>query len=150
VDGRCCWRSLPKLSADPWFSVVADRHQADIESRRFWTWCAYDILGIIGALKANGRGVTTSPQTGSAIEVAFRSGRPAETEVVLFRPEYYSCSNVYEDWCPNSNLYEDAAAANAWASQRGIPGQVLNLVEATARAAKEWSPLTRGLGMNRS
>jgi hypothetical protein len=27
-------------------SVVADRHQIDFEGRRFWTWCAYDILGI--------------------------------------------------------------------------------------------------------
>lgn len=31
-------------------SVVPDRHEIEIEGRRFWTWCAYDILGIFGAL----------------------------------------------------------------------------------------------------
>ncbi len=36
-------------------SVVPDRHEIEIEGRRFWTWCAYDILGIFGALQATGR-----------------------------------------------------------------------------------------------
>jgi hypothetical protein len=43
-------------------SVVPDRHEIKIEGRRFWTWCAYDILGIFGALQASGRASSPDPQ----------------------------------------------------------------------------------------
>ncbi len=28
-------------------SVIPDRHEIVLDGRRFWTWCAYDILGIL-------------------------------------------------------------------------------------------------------
>jgi hypothetical protein len=48
-------------------SVVADRHQIDLEGRRFSTWCAYDIIGIFGALRATGSAVSRSPVTGATV-----------------------------------------------------------------------------------
>lgn len=67
-------------------SVAADRHQIDLYGRRFWTWCAYDILGIFGAFSASGRAVSPSPLGGKPIEVAFVRGQPQRDDVVLFRP----------------------------------------------------------------
>jgi len=32
--------------------------------RRFWTWCAYDILGILGALKASGSALSPARAAG--------------------------------------------------------------------------------------
>ncbi len=37
------------------------------------------------------------------------------------------CENVYEEWCPNSNLFTDVDKANRWAEQRGLRGRVLAL-----------------------
>ena len=130
-------------------SVVPDRHQIEIEDRKFWTWCAYDILGILGALKASGRGLSHSPSTGGPIEVPFRNGRPEPTSVVLFRPDdsfVASCANIYEEWCPNSNLFEDETAAQQWRAERQIEGQVLTLARASELATKEWASLVVDTG----
>src|SRR6266446_4383629 len=67
-------------------SVLADRHEIELDGRRFCTWCAYDILGIFGALGASGRALSPSPDSGNTIEVQFRRGRPIKNEAVLFRP----------------------------------------------------------------
>ncbi len=39
-------------------SVMPDRHEIELDGRKFWTWCAYDILGIFGALRATGRALS--------------------------------------------------------------------------------------------
>lgn len=122
-------------------SVVPDRHQIELDGRRFWTWCAYDILGIFGALKASGRALSPSPE-GDRIEVHFEQGRPRNSDAVLFRPDdelMSCCENVYEEWCPNSNLFADANQAGAWADRRGVAGRVMTLDEASDLATAAWA-----------
>jgi len=127
-------------------SVVADRHQIDFEGRRFWTWCAYDILGIFGAVRATGTAASRSPATAAPITIRFHDGRPEAAGVVLFRPSdslAASCTSVYEEWCPNSNFFEDAASARAWSASHKLKGRVLSLEEACDLATAEWIPVTR-------
>jgi alkylmercury lyase len=122
-------------------SVTRDRHEIELDGRRFWTWCAYDILGIFGALGTNGRALSPSPD-GQTIEVQFERGRPVSGNVVLFRPDdqlMSCCENVYEGWCPNSNLFADAELAKAWADQRGISGRVMDLAEGSKLGAADWA-----------
>lgn len=57
-------------------SVVPDRHQIELEGKQFWTWCAYDIFGIFGALRADGQADSPSPANGSVIHLSFVQGRP--------------------------------------------------------------------------
>ena len=130
-------------------SVVPDRHEVEIDGRRFWTWCAYDILGIFGALQASGRATSPIPSTRDVIHLDFIAGRPQKTNAVLFRPDtelMSCCENVYEEWCPNSNLFADSAAARNWASEHGLQGRVLTLTEAADVATEEWKPLIDGGG----
>ena len=125
-------------------SVVPDRHQLSIDDRTFWTWCAYDILGIMGALKASGRASSQSPASRARIELEFRDGAPQASGVVLFRPDdsfAACCTNIYEEWCPNSNFFEDEDAAHEWSSQRGIDGLILSLDDASTEACKNWESL---------
>jgi alkylmercury lyase len=126
-------------------SVAADRHEIEIDGRRFWTWCAYDILGIFGALGANGAARSSSAQSGMPVVVRFLDGLPEPTPVVVFVPDAHGCANVYEEWCPNSNFFEDAAAAEAWSRTHQVPGRLLPLAEAGVLAAREWRPLIAGL-----
>jgi alkylmercury lyase len=122
-------------------SVVPDRHEIELDGRRFWTWCAYDILGIFGALGANGRAWSPSPD-GKTIAVHFTHGRPDNNDAVLFRPAeelMTSCENVYEDWCPNSNLFASNELATRWADQHSMPGRVLDLDEASDLATNAWT-----------
>jgi alkylmercury lyase len=122
-------------------SVVEDRHEIELDGRRFWTWCAYDILGIFGALKANGRALSQSP-LGETIDVRFEQGRPVTGNAVVFRPDdelMSSCENVYSEWCPNSNLFADADQAERWADERGVSGRVMDLDKASDLARREWA-----------
>ncbi len=122
-------------------SVIPDRHEIELDGRRFWTWCAYDILGIFGALGASGRALSPSPGAGT-IAVDFKRGRPVNSDAVLFRPDerlMSSCENVYEEWCPNSNLFADAERANRWAEQHGLGGRVMDLKEASDLGTADWA-----------
>jgi len=129
-------------------SIGPDRHRVEVGDRTFWTWCAYDILGIVGALQADATAYSASPHSGESLTVRFHQGRPEPTSLVLFRPDdgfMSCCANVYEDWCSNSNFFESREAALAWAAPRGIPGHVMDLSEAADLATRNWEPLADGL-----
>ena len=129
-------------------SVTPDRHEIEVEGRRFWTWCAYDILGIFGALGVSGRAISPSPPDRKPIEIRFIRGRPRPSDAVLFRPDAElmdCCDNVYEQWCPNSNLFPSRTVAEAWASEHGLSGKVLSLDEAADLATEDWKSVTDGL-----
>lgn len=131
-------------------SIRPDRHRIELGGRTFWTWCAYDILGIVGALGADGTAHSVTADGGESREVRFHQGRPEPTSLVLFRPDdgYMSCcANVYDDWCSNSNFFESRETATTWAGARGIPGKVMNLDEAADLATKGWEPLAQGLDL---
>jgi len=122
-------------------SVTPDRHEIELGGRRFWTWCAYDIIGIFGALGASGRALSPSPGAGT-IEIDFKRGRPVNNDAVLFRPDdelMTCCENVYEEWCPNSNLFADGEHAKRWAEQRGIRGRIMDLGEASDLGTRDWA-----------
>ncbi len=122
-------------------SVTPDRHEIELGGRNFWTWCAYDILGIFGALGASGRAHSPSPGAGT-IKIDFQRGRPVNSNAVLFRPDdelMDCCENVYEEWCPNSNLFADAEEANRWVEQRGMRGRIMDLGEASDLGTKDWA-----------
>jgi alkylmercury lyase len=129
-------------------SIGTDRHRVELGGRTFWTWCAYDILGIVGALGTDASAYSASPHSGASLEVRFHQGRPEPTSLVLFRPDdgYMSCcANVYEDWCPNSNFFESREAATTWAAARDISGRITDLAEAAELATRNWAPLASGL-----
>jgi alkylmercury lyase len=125
-------------------SIQPDRHQVDLDGHRYWTWCAYDILGIFAALGATGHAYSTTPDTGQAVDVQFRDGTPQPTQLVLFLPDDDPdrCTSAYDQWCPNSNLFHSAEAAQRWAAAHGITGQVLTLTQAAERGGARWRPLT--------
>jgi len=144
--GRIRRDEVGRVIGSAGLSVVADRHQIDFEGQRFWTWCAYDILGIFGSVRATGRAVSRSPASGATISLRFRDGHPEAAGVVLFRPSdslAASCTSIYEEWCPNSNFFEDAGSARACSASHKLKGRVLSLEEASDLATAEWLPVTR-------
>lgn len=132
-------------------SVTPDRHAITLAGRPFWTWCAYDILGVFGATGLSGHAVSPCPEGGAPIEVQFERGRPQPVEAVLFLPDedlMAACENVYEQWCATSNFFRSRAAASSWASAHAIRGAVLALDEAAKAAASEWSRLVGDVPSN--
>jgi alkylmercury lyase len=144
VAGRIRRDDTGRVVGSSGLSVIPDRHRIELDGREFWTWCAYDIVGIFGAYRASGTAFSPSPATGETIQVRFRDGRPKVDGVVLFRPsDNYAacCTNLYEEWCPNSNLFENRNSAESWSTSRGLEGRILGLDEASMVATDEWLPL---------
>jgi len=143
--GRMRRNSAGEVVGSGGLSVIPDRHEIELDGRRLWTWCAYDILGIFGALGASGMAISPSPPAGEPIVVRFAGGRPQKSGAVLFRPDeelMSSCENVYEEWCPNSNLFANKELATQWAGEHSVPGRVLDLDEASDLATKAWLDVT--------
>ena len=136
-DGRVT--ATGGLSTDP------TEHRIEMPAGSRWTNCAYDALGILGALGADGRIDTRSPVTGAEIRVRFEGGRPVASDAVLFLADQTCCSRPNEDWCPIVNLFEEASSASGWATERGLSGRVVSLEEGTDLGAVEWRPLVEGL-----
>ncbi len=140
--GRMRRNAAGEVTGSAGLSVVPDRHEIELDGRRFWTWCAYDILGIFGALGADGRASSPSPPDREKIVVDFMWGRPSRVDAVLFRPDdelMSCCENVYEEWCPNSNLFASGELAMRWAEQHRMRGRVLDLDQASDLATKAWA-----------
>jgi hypothetical protein len=80
------------------------------------------------------------PPTGEPIVVNFTKAARID-DAVLFRPDQElmsCCDNVYQEWCPNSNLFGSQPVAEAWAAQHRLKGRVLGLAEASDLATVEW------------
>ena len=124
-------------------SVTPDRHQIDLPGGRFWTWCHYDILGIFGALNADGQATITEPVP---LTLRFRHGRPDATDLVLLLPDgdpvaQDCCENTYAEWCPHANLFPDTATAWSWAEGHGIQARIIPIAQAATIATDAWKPL---------
>jgi alkylmercury lyase len=141
-------------------SLTATPHELVLEQepgqeRRYWTWCAWDAVGILAALDASGRIRSTSPASGAPIQLDFDHGSPrqADPDLVVFFADTDCCTpaadtgdssdcrgagSVIDDWCPLVNFFEDAHAARAWAARHSVAGTAVPLAEATSQGKAAW------------
>jgi alkylmercury lyase-like protein len=143
--GRAYVDPTGRVTAAAGLSTDPTAHRLQLAAGSRWTNCAYDALGILGALRADGMIESRSPATGKAISVRFERGRPLDRTPVLFLADESCSVRPNEDWCPNVNLFEDGAAASRWAREHGVDGRVLSLDEGTELGTAEWRSLVDGL-----
>ncbi len=72
-------------------SIEPSRHELHGRDQQFWTWCAYDAVGILGALGASGRVLSKSPLTGAPIEVNSVMGRQRRAKSSSSCPTSFRC-----------------------------------------------------------
>ena len=125
-------------------SAAPAAHELWLGSRRFWTWCAYDVVGIVGTLGADAWSLSRSPATGAPIRLQFVAGQPPATPVVVFFPDDRGATRTIDDWCSNANFFETREAALSWSAQRKMEGEVIELDEARRRGLAHWGPLLSG------
>ena len=129
-------------------SVTPTSHQLLLEQeqgreRRYWTWCAWDAVGILAALGASGRVHSASPSSGQPIAIDFVDGMLANADqgLAVFFADTDCCSSgsVIDQWCPLVNFFEHAQAAQAWAAEHGVRGTTVPLAEATRLGKDAWT-----------
>jgi len=119
----------------------ATRHQIELTGVSLWTWCAYDIVGIASALKADVAGVTACGWCNEQIEIAIRRGKPAASKTVGWLPDE-SCSSVMEQFCPSALFFCSAEHLDRWrAGSDQSSGAALNLNELAERGVDTWREL---------
>ena len=67
--GRTRRNQAGEVTGSLGLSVEPTAHELTVEGARRWTWCAYDAVGILAALGANGRVCSRSPHTQAPIEL---------------------------------------------------------------------------------
>jgi hypothetical protein len=122
-------------------SAAPAAHELWLGSRRFWTWCAYDVVGIVGTLGADAQSLSRGPATGAPIRLQFVAGQPPATPVVIFFPDDRGTVRTIDDWCSNANFFETRDAALSWSARRKMEGEVIELDAARRRGLALWAPL---------
>lgn len=141
LAGRICQSLVGQVVGSAGLSVVPAAHELWLGSRRFWTWCAYDIVGIVGTLEADARSLSRSPATGVDIQLEFAAGRAPAGPVALFFPADRGSVRTIDDWCSNANFFENRDLAVSWSAQRKLEGEVIDLDEARRRGLPHWGRL---------
>ncbi|GIH03417.1 hypothetical protein Rhe02_14840 [Rhizocola hellebori] len=121
-------------------------HRISIGDTQWFTWCAIDALGILGALDATGAIHSTSPHSGQPIAIMFEDGRPAGGDLssVVFLASYCAGTPVVDQWCPTINFFETEAAAQDWATTHGVAGECAPLHPAAEVATARWKERLSG------
>jgi hypothetical protein len=104
------------------------QHPMILNGVTLWTWCAYDIVGIATALKADATGITQCGMCGRTIEVLMHDGDPEPMTAIGWLPDE-SCSNVMAEFCPSALLFCSRSHLEEWRSKAGgTTGEALDLV----------------------
>ena len=117
------------------------RHGLVLDGVDLWTWCAYDIVGIVAAVGAGAVGKTQCGACGQPIEVLIREGQPEASSAVGWLPDE-SCSNVMAEFCPSALLFCSRAHLEEWRAGRDTTsGAALDIEALADRGRSFWHQL---------
>jgi len=123
-------------------AVTPARHQMLLADRHYWTWCAFDGIGIPAALELDAVLDTRCPTCGAGLRIAVTGGNPpAGSPVVGWLPGG-PCANVQADFCPEANLFCTEAHLATWRQAAGDPpGTAATLCELAETGRQVWADL---------
>lgn len=123
-------------------SVVPAAHELLLDGRQFWTWCAFDAIGIPAALGVDALARTRCGHCDARLEVTVTEGHPPTDRPVVGWLPGQACTNVQADFCPAANLFCDTAHLTTWRVQVGDPmGWAATLPELAGLGAQVWSEM---------
>lgn len=126
-------------------SLSPTKHEVLIDGRRFWTWCALDVLGIFGALNASGFAKSSDPSSGESVELQFIDGVVQEMKFTVFLSDLSNVASICYDWCPNTNFFVSRSSAERWAKANAAKGSVIEVANLVPVAREAWSRLVETL-----
>ena len=123
-------------------SVVPAAHELQLAGREFWTWCAFDAVGIPAALEVDAVARTRCGHCARPIELRMPEGQPpADSPLVGWLPGG-PCANVQVDFCPAANLFCDSAHLTAWRAEAGHPpGGPASISELAEEGRAVWAEM---------
>lgn len=127
-------------------SVVPGSSEISVNGRSFGVWCARTAVGVLAAIGEGGEVRARSPRTGRELRLEFEGAQPQPSEMVILWPaNESSCGSAVDELCPNINFFENREAAESWAIENGVAGEIVSIEESTARSVGKWLPLAAPL-----
>jgi hypothetical protein len=116
-------------------------HELSIGSSRLWAWCAFDVIGIFGAIRASGLARSVDPCNGENILLEFVDGIPQNRKHIVFMADVQSNSALCEDWCAKVNFFTSTESAEVWSQTNGLAGSLVSVGNLVPVAVEVWSRL---------
>lgn len=88
--------------------------------------CAFDVIGIFGALKASGYARSIGPTTKDDIVLDFATAIPSDMGLKVVMADRPSGSSVCCDWCWKVNFFQSDQSAKAWMFMNDVTGYVIS------------------------
>jgi len=122
-------------------SLRPTMHELSIDGSILWAWCAFDVIGILGALRANGLARSVDPHNGENIRMEFADGIPQDKKQLVFMADVQSNSALCEGWCSRVNFFTSAQSAEVWGQTNGLAGSLVSVGNLAPVAVEVWSRL---------
>jgi alkylmercury lyase len=123
-------------------SVEPAAHELFMDGVNFWTWCAFDAVGIPAALGLDAIARTRCGQCGGSIEITISRGSPQTGNPIVGWLPGQTCENVQDDFCPQANLFCNEAHLALWQTSAGNPpGRVAALIDLAAHGRDVWAEM---------
>lgn len=125
-------------------SIVAAAHELLLGERAYWTWCAFDGIGIPAALGMDAEARTRCGHCGTRLDVPITTGAPPPDSPLVGWLPGQTCRNVQADFCPAANLFCTAEHLAAWRAEAGNPpGRSAPLADLAALGTQVWAEMRR-------
>lgn len=109
----------------------------DLRGIHFYTWCAFDSVGIPAALRESAEIASECAHCRREIHLTIVDGVPPSDPVVIsWRPR--QCDSVQEEFCPTVNFFCDEGHFKASSSYAESDGAFLTLQAASGLGANIW------------
>ena len=138
-----------RITGSAGLSLTTGPHRLSLSYGDFRTWCAYDALGIAGALRAKATVETTCavcgrPITVNVVNASADKGRPER----LWLAE--GGGDLRTGFCAPTVLLCSPHHADEWADRNAHRGQAIRLDQAVQMGAAAWAPTAASLRDRRS
>ncbi|WP_299932927.1 organomercurial lyase [uncultured Nocardioides sp.] len=125
-------------------SVTPARHQLLLDGHEYWTWCAFDGIGIPAALELDAVVDTRCPTCGGGLRITITGGNPPSDSPVVGWLPGGPCINVQADFCPDAKLFCTDAHLATWRQTTGDPpGTAAPPGELAETGRQVWADLAR-------
>jgi alkylmercury lyase len=128
--------------------VPARQHRLTVRGRQFWTWCAYDAIGIPAGLGEDAVAETACYQCGTPVIVEFHAGqlvRASHADARIWDAQRMAgAGTAGPPHCALMNLFCSAEHLVEWqAAHPNERGQIRTLAEVAELGRAEWGALSQ-------
>src|SRR3954467_13704447 len=121
-------------------NLVRTQHRLILGRRGFFTWCAFDAIGIPAALGLDAVASTVCGQCGARLRVEISAGEPVGQGAVRGWLPGGPCANVRDDYCVSANLFCGSGHLTLWRAANNEPlGQPAALDGLAAAGRTVWA-----------